>query len=765
MSAAALEMSYARRTGWRWPIDITGYDRASTLSRCEREALINELPGALRGHQGRRTSYIAQIDALIRLRKPIEDATRLMDYADPRPPEDAMRLLLNSCSKLGCSFWAWDEPTWRSVLGVTPKQFNQFHDPLKLHPASRQAAIATAYLLRCFTNVASLKEVQWVGLAQRVFGKDRIISCLEPITTLASQWGYHKDWIFRSFIAEALLAAERPDLESLSAELIARVTHSRCSDRGRDGISYRLRRLLGEMGILPANAKAVDEEYAAVLRERRVANVPPYWTAAVERWEALTVQGDRCKIRNRAILFKMGRWSHAEYPQVSSLDEWTRDMAVHYVSMVSNLTIGEHVTRTVNIRSKLGKPTSVGTKVSYLQTPRRFFGEIQEWGWITRRFDPRRVFRPPRAIRSMIGPAPRTIADESWAKLLWAGLNLTTEDFSPSVRNELINAGLRAKSLGPSHYPLEMMQALAIVWLFAGLRSDEIVRLRVGCARPEPSPQRSPNKRACWMLDVPVNKTFTAFTKPVDAVVGEAIKAWEAVRPDQPTSIDAKTGEQVHVLFSVRARSVSRAYLNLFLIPILCHKAGVPRSDSRGRLTSHRARATIATQLFTARDPMSLDELQAWLGHRNATSTQHYVAFTPTRLAKAYKDAAYFQRNLRMIDVLIDQDAVRQGAGSAPWRYYDLGHGLCSYDFFDQCPHRMACAKCDFYIPKDSSRAQLLESKTGIVRMLQEIPLTDEERLAVEGDKGALEKLLTRLEAVPVPRKSLQASSDTVVKP
>ena len=29
---------------------------------------------------------------------------------------------------------------------------------------------------------------------------------------------------------------------------------------------------------------------------------------------------------------------------------------------------------------------------------------------------------------------------------------------------------------------------------------------------------------------------------------------------------------------------------------------------------------------------------------------------------------------------------------------------------FEQCPHRMARAKCDFYTPNDSSRALLLEA-------------------------------------------------------
>src|SRR6266699_757351 len=75
---------------------------------------------------------------------------------------------------------------------------------------------------------------------------------------------------------------------------------------------------------------------------------------------------------------------------------------------------------------------------------------------------------------------------------------------------------------------------------------------------------------------------------------------------------------------------------------------------------------------------------------------------TPNTLAKAYSDAGYFERNVRTIEVLVDREAVENGAAAAgePWQYYDLGHGFCSYTFFEQCPHLMACAKCDFYTPK-----------------------------------------------------------------
>jgi integrase len=47
------------------------------------------------------------------------------------------------------------------------------------------------------------------------------------------------------------------------------------------------------------------------------------------------------------------------------------------------------------------------------------------------------------------------------------------------------------------------------------------------------------------------------------------------------------------------------------------------------------ARSTIASQLYNAKEPMTLFELQAWLAHRSPQSTQHYTQITPTHLAQA----------------------------------------------------------------------------------------------------------------------------------
>jgi hypothetical protein len=62
------------------------------------------------------------------------------------------------------------------------------------------------------------------------------------------------------------------------------------------------------------------------------------------------------------------------------------------------------------------------------------------------------------------------------------------------------------------------------------------------------------------------------FTKPVDTIVGEAITTWENVRPVQPVALDIKTGEKVDFLFSYRAKSIPRQYLNRHLIPFFAAK-------------------------------------------------------------------------------------------------------------------------------------------------------------------------------------------------
>ena len=105
---------------------------------------------------------------------------------------------------------------------------------------------------------------------------------------------------------------------------------------------------------------------------------------------------------------------------------------------------------------------------------------------------------------------------------------------------------------------------------------------------------------------------------------------------------------------------------------------------------------------------------------------------------------------MRAVEVLIDQDVVRRGSPpDEPWKLYDLGHGYCSYDFFDQYPHCMACARCDFYVPKESSKAQSIEAKANLLRLRQEIPFHEDELRAVEDGIAGHEKLVAKLVSCP----------------
>ena len=435
---------------------------------------------------------------------------------------------------------------------------------------------------------------------------------------------------------------------------------------------------------------------------------------------------------------------------MTSPEQWTRELAAEYVAMVDHMKIGDWTSNVgTGDKRQTGNPIKPATKAGYLSALRTFFHDAQEWNWTPRRFDPSRVFATPKSVSKLIGPKPRVIADDIWAKLLHAGLNLKETDL-PFQVGEKRQAYL---------YPLLFVQAVVVVWLFAGLRRDEIRRLRFGCIRWQQHEQasslsdESSAKQAICFLDVPTNKTTSHFTKPVDRVVGDAIALWESARPPQLTMLDRKTGEQVQFLFAYRGKLMGKDFINQSLIPLLCRKAGVPEHDARGDITSHRARSTIASQLFNAKEPMTLFELQAWLGHSSPHATQYYANVTPTKLARAYADTDYFKRNVRAITVLIDQETIKNGgaAQGQPWRYFDLGHGYCSYDFFEQCPHRMACAKCPFYLPKDSTQILMKEAQGNLLRMKQEMDLSDEEIAAIDEGVHLMEQLSMRLADIPTP--------------
>jgi drug/metabolite transporter (DMT)-like permease len=242
---------------------------------------------------------------------------------------------------------------------------------------------------------------------------------------------------------------------------------------------------------------------------------------------------------------------------------------------------------------------------------------------------------------------------------------------------------------------------------------------------------------------------------PVSAVILAALLLKE------PITLSLLLGGGL-VIFGVLLTNQSSRLSNLALIFRRYLK------DLKENIINHRARSTIATQLSTSKDPMTLFELRQWLGYKDpmtlfelkewlgyfeVNSTINYTKITPTKLAKSYQNTKYFKRNLWTVEVVIDCHAITTGTATngKPWKYYDLGHGLCTYNFFFQCQHKIVCAGCGFYISKGSTKAQIIEAKGKSERMLQKISLTEDEQLAVKGGIEALALLKVKLADTPTP--------------
>jgi integrase len=736
---------------YQWPVNIAAYDRRVELTIAEREELQFLVPrnGALGMKLNGRSLAVLQ-----RLAQPIKDVLSFTK-ANQAIYYCLFRIVARRTNVLGRTFWGWTESDWIEVLCPSQRRFMRRYKP---RGNVRPHLMAVSYLLCDFAALRAIGAFIRPYFAGKVFGDTIVKAGIKTISDELLRWGYTDRQIAHDVpraLCEAFLLNRTPHLEDLTTEVFLQIRENPMPQSINTALVAVSRALVALRMIeepLKERFKPSEQLYDPLIRER----VAKEWLEWSDRWMQTSTHSERFRRTIYYQLLKAGRWLAQTNPKITSPAHWTRELAAEYVAAVDRMKVGEW-SPGVELFSqpKLGQPLKPRSKAAALSAMRIFFRNCYEWGWMPLRFDARRCFSTPRSIRSLIGPNPRVIADDIWTKLLWAGLNLTSDDM-PLSR---YRSGQTTVPQPTSWYPLEMVKALIIVWLFAGLRANEIGRLRVGCIRwqHDAAPilgtaQVLPKDVVC-LLDVPTNKTGTAFTKPVDRIVGEAIVQWEQLRPDQPALLDPKTSELVHYLFLYRGRRIGIAYINEVVIPVLCRKAGVPTQDARGKITSHRARSTIASQLYNAKEPMSLFELQEWLGHRSPETTRHYAKFTPTKLAKSYTNAGYFERNVRRIEVLIDQAAVRTGlaAQGEPWKFYDLGHGYCAYDFFEQCPHRMACAKCSFYFPKDSSKAQLLEGRANLQRMMEEIPLTDEERSAVEDGIASLNSLTNKLADIPTP--------------
>jgi integrase len=685
---------------------------------------------------------------LHRLLLPVQDVLNLIQASEVAIGA-AYRVLCREMDRRETAFWGWSEEEWREMLGVDIPSFAARFGWSRSNSqaiCARSYLPALAYFLCPQLSMKPLLEfVEIYTFAMKIFGKEAIVGAVQRIIEVLESWGYRPKSDGKNITACVcyfLLINRSPHLEDLSFEQLAEADQVTPIYSVKHNV-WKLSRALFAMGMTSKHL-GDSRQTERVATDESDERIDEEWLSWCQRWRKQSTL--RQTYSTYYPLLKVGRWLKISHPEVTSPAQWTYELAAEFVAAVNTVRVGEW-SATTNLRGHQGLPLRPHTRSSLLSAMRTFLRDCQEWGWIPVRLNPHRALRTPPAIQKQLGPDPRVIDKEMWAKLLWAAMNLQIEDLPPNKGDAI-------------PYPLEMVRAVAVVWCFAALRSDEIVRLRVGCVRwqhedvsvPETG-EILPRDAVCF-LDVPVNKTLAAYTKAVHPLVGKRINEWEQVRPrEQPHHVDGKTSELVQFLFAYRGTRISKSYINHSLIPHLCRKAGIPEHDTRGPITSHRARASIASQLYNAREPLTLFELKEYLGHKNVSSTQYYARVDPTKLASRVAKAGYLEQNMATIEVLLDQDAIRSGAAAQGevWKYYDLGHGYCTNDFWAQCKHRMACARCPFYRPKTGTREQLVEGKANLVRMLEFIKLTEEEKLLVTEGIELHQELIEKLADVPTP--------------
>ncbi|MDU7840217.1 MAG: tyrosine-type recombinase/integrase [Pantoea sp.] len=671
-----------------------------------------ELTALSTGH--RRSAALNQPGSLSLLLMPLQDIA-FRSGVGGRLTRIIILVVLAETYRTGKPCWLWPKEKWISLL--------------QQHEAGRPLLAAFAFHLGPFSSPFSLPHQGAPSLyARAIFGQDIFCQELSRLTEVLISLGYksqNQKNALSAILGVLMLMNNNPQLESFTIDLLWQAQNYH--DRGIARTAGRISHALAAMGIIK---KPVRMRNYKKWHEKPTQGIAVEWVRWSRKWRDTSVLRPRSRENQYSFILRCGLWLAREYPDIREPADWTMETCASFIAAVGRMKVDElslGTERGVRQSPRSGQPLLPNSRSGFVYAIRRFMIDYENWGWGRLKFSPARHLSTPDTPLFRQGVNPRVIDDPVWLKLVWASLNLRHENLLSDI-----------------HYPLSMLQAMAVIWTHAGLRQNELMRLTAGCLTLQADDIRRedgsiiPAGTLCY-LSVPAGKTSKAFVKPVSAVVKKYVDIWLSERPQEQAALtDERTGEKVRFLFQFRGKPVGRDVINRTVIPVLCARAGMPVEDSRGPITSHRGRASAVTALASVPQGMSLYELMQWSGHSTPQSTMHYIRIRPTQLAASFVKA---DRVAHMISVLIEHDPEAVSL-TGPATYYDLGDSFCTNPFWSSCPHRMACIGCDFNLPKESARGLLLESKASVKRYMEEVPLTEDEKAVIEGD---LDKLATAL--------------------
>jgi hypothetical protein len=448
-------MKAIKTDSFHWPIPLEKYDRSSKVTKEELELLQVLVRQQCRAEY-RKAKWSKPLSRIL---LPLRDAADAV-YGDREFIDTAVRAILRETVERKRTIWSWSHRDWLDLLG---ERASKFRKAKGWRPQWRTGLFAVGYLLQCLGEIRDYGPLWVTKLAHHVFGPSAVQKSQARVLNLLEEWGYGKTRFPALIVClhEVMLINRSPRLEDLTFDLLLKVFGEPGPESRRYGL-YRISFAAHQLGFiekpLPHGYSLQRGGVSKHLRE----GIDPRWLAFMDRWYATATVEESTRHLVFYTGLKAGRWVTKNFPDQASPELWTRQTAAQYVAAACRLTYGSWACE-VRHKELHGKPLKASSIAGYLFAMRTVFRDAAEWEWIPRRFDPRLCLRPPSAIRQKLGPHPKPIADAVWAKMVCAGLNLTKQDVGKH-----------------NPYPPALLRATAIIWLFAGLRSDEIFRLPVG---------------------------------------------------------------------------------------------------------------------------------------------------------------------------------------------------------------------------------------------------------------------------------------------
>lgn len=391
---------------WTWPLDPSQYDQTPLLSEAEELALAARVQ---RSDAGQACSSVHMPPVLSRLTQPLYDVLDLTG-ALPQVRREVVHLLLLEMYFRRQTLWGWTAEDWVDLFNV--------ERPQRLaHRLShyRHQVYVMGYVLCNFTDFAETgRNVMRYPIAVKVFGQALLEAEIERVRTVLLAWGYSKkrsDKYLTRILCALFLANRSPYLEDLTTATLTVTARKDSSHYADDYVA--ISRVLAHLGSVE---QPIAPEHCLQAKQALPQHVSPTWAKWCQKWHATSTLAATTRQSVYSRLLNVGRWLVQEHPEVERPDQWTRELTIEYLAAVDRLKVGDWADRPLPSHL-LHKPLKPKAKVHLFSAMRMFFRDCQEWGWSPRRFDPARCFATPRSIKGLVGPDPRIIADDIWAKI------------------------------------------------------------------------------------------------------------------------------------------------------------------------------------------------------------------------------------------------------------------------------------------------------------------------------------------------------------